>query len=85
MKNMNGDSRMKDKNIHRTCTVCLNDRRTTISKDEEAIYICEICLRNEVRDAWLEKGDAKKLAKSMAWMVMLIIFVVGILLGKFVF
>ena len=73
---------MKEKTENRICTVCQEERRTTVREEEESIYICEQCLRTEVRDDWLNRAEAKKLAKWTGWIILIIIFVVGYFIGK---
>ena len=64
----------------RRCTVC-NEKKKTTNDDEP--YICEgTCLRGQIRDEWLNRmSDKTKIGTGL--IILAVVFMFGILIGKY--
>ncbi len=66
----------------RKCLVCKKVKVTTVRRTEESIFVCEQCLRGKVRTEYLEKMSGSDRV-TLASILLLAIFVVGFLIGKY--
>ncbi len=68
---------MPEKTIYRTCGNCATEKRTTVYPEEEKEYICEKCYKDIAKVALKESSPWK------GFFIAVFIFIVGILIGKF--
>lgn len=68
-----------EKIIHRVCSVCGKNKRTTVSEFEQAVFICEKCLRGDIYNKAVEGLSTWK-----PFVYIILILIVGMVLGYFI-
>lgn len=64
--------------IKRVCQDCRKIKKTT---NTALIYYCEACLK---RTAW-EQIKGKNLFRWIGWFIVIFVFIIGLLIGSFIF
>ena len=74
---------MPEKKEWRVCLNCLEEKRTTVRKEEEEKYYCEQCLKRIARTA-LKQSSPKKGLNILIWTIVISV-IIGYLIGKYLF
>lgn len=74
---------MRENQVKRKCVICKEDRRTTVHPDEEYIYVCGVCLRDEGKKLLLQTTTSSK-GYWKALGLVIVLLIIGILMGKYI-